>query len=141
MLANVGAIFPRQDVIDHRLIEEVRSGTTHYSGTKGPTYDRPGPNFPGIIDSQTDVKDAPDSPNSPWPDYRTQNVPTDSDHDGMPDDWEKRAGLNPNDPSDANGDRDGDGYANLEEYLGWLVGEFPDPEKTPRKVSSAQKTP
>ena len=45
----------------------------------------------------------------------------------MPDDWEKRCGLNPNDPSDANADRDGDGYTNLEEYLGWLVGEFPDP--------------
>jgi len=49
----------------------------------------------------------------------------DSDKDGMPDVWEKNHGLDPNDPSDGNADRDGDGYTNLEEYLGWLVGEFP----------------
>src|SRR5205085_2650815 len=67
VLANVGATYPRPDVIDRRLLEEVRSGTTHYTGAKGPTYDRPGPNFPGIIDSQTDVKDAAGSPNFPWP--------------------------------------------------------------------------
>jgi hypothetical protein len=42
----------------------------------------------------------------------------------MPNDWEKRAGLNPADARDGNSDRNGDGYTNLEEYLGWLVGEF-----------------
>jgi hypothetical protein len=43
--------------------------------------------------------------------------PLDSDGDGMPDDWEKRFALNPNDPSDGAQDKDGDGYTNLEEYL------------------------
>ncbi len=47
----------------------------------------------------------------------------DSDHDGIPDDWEKSHGLNPNDASDANQDLNGDGYTNLEKYLNWLVGE------------------
>ena len=42
------------------------------------------------------------SPNFPWPEYKTYNVPTDTDHDGIPDDWERRAGLDPNDPNDAN---------------------------------------
>jgi hypothetical protein len=127
VLGDVGAMFPKQDAIDRRIIEEVRSGTTHYSGTKGPTYgDRPGPNCAGIIDEPTDDKDAEGSPNFPWPEYRTYNVPIDSDHDGMPDDWEKSHGLNLNNPSDANGDRDGDGYTNLEEYLGALAGEFPN---------------
>jgi hypothetical protein len=125
VLADVGATFPRQDAIDRRIIEEVRTGTTHYSGTKGPSYgDRPSPNYAGIIDEPTDDKDAEGSPNFPWPEYRTYDVPIDTDHDGMPDDWEKSHGLNPNDPSDANGDRDGDGYTNLEEYLAGLVGEF-----------------
>ena len=35
----------------------------------------------------------------------------------MPDAWELAHGLNPNDPSDAAGDLDGDGKTNLEEYL------------------------
>ncbi len=43
-------------------------------------------------------------------------VALDSDGDGMPDDWEKRFGLNPDDAGDANLDRDGDGFTNLEEY-------------------------
>lgn len=30
---------------------------------------------------------------------------------------------------DGSADWDGDGYTNLEEYLGWLVGEFPDPKR------------
>jgi hypothetical protein len=129
VLANVGATYPRQDVIDRRVIEEVRTGTVHYTGSKGPTFVPPRKNYPGIIDTQDDVKDAVDSPVAPWPLYRTANVPVDSDHDGMPDEWEKMVGLDPNDPSDANADRDGDGYTNLEEYLGYLVGEFPAPAR------------
>src|SRR5262249_52478807 len=41
----------------------------------------------------------------------------DLDHDGMPDWWETRFGLNPNDPTDAPLDADGDGATNLQEYL------------------------
>ena len=41
----------------------------------------------------------------------------DADKDGLPDSWEQRYGLNPNDPSDAEKDKDGDGFTNLEEYL------------------------
>ncbi|MEJ2406167.1 MAG: FG-GAP-like repeat-containing protein [Candidatus Thiodiazotropha sp.] len=45
----------------------------------------------------------------------TENL--DIDDDGMPNDWELAHGLDPFDPQDANGDRDGDGKTNLEEYL------------------------
>lgn len=41
----------------------------------------------------------------------------DSDGDGIPDEVERKHGLNPNDPDDALGDLDGDGFSNLEEYL------------------------
>ena len=41
----------------------------------------------------------------------------DTDGDGMPDEWERKYGLNPFDPSDATQDMDGDGFTNLEEYL------------------------
>ncbi|MCI0533904.1 MAG: hypothetical protein L0Z50_01610, partial [Verrucomicrobiales bacterium] len=40
----------------------------------------------------------------------------DTDHDGMPDAWETARGLDPN-IADNNGDADGDGYTNLEEFL------------------------
>lgn len=42
----------------------------------------------------------------------------DIDGDGMPNDWELANGFDPLDPNDANGDADGDGLTNLEEYLG-----------------------
>jgi hypothetical protein len=41
---------------------------------------------------------------------------TDTDHDGMPDDWETAHGLQPT-IADGNADPDADGYTNLEEYL------------------------
>ena len=41
----------------------------------------------------------------------------DSDNDGMPDEWEKRFGLDPNDPTDAAKDCNGDGYTNIEKYI------------------------
>ena len=125
VLANVGANFPKQDVVDLHIIKDVRDGTAEFIGTKGPTYgDRPSPNFAGIIDEPTDDKSALGSPKFPWPDYQTYNVPVDSDHDGIPDDWETAHGLNPNDPADANKDLNGDGYTNLEKYLNSLVGEY-----------------
>lgn len=43
-------------------------------------------------------------------------VEYDSDHDGMPNDWEERYGFNPKDASDATADADGDGFTNLEEF-------------------------
>lgn len=42
-------------------------------------------------------------------------VELDADGDGLFDEWEKKYGLNPNDPGDADGDLDGDGFTNIEE--------------------------
>ena len=42
---------------------------------------------------------------------------TDSDNDGIQDNYEIAHGLNPNDPADAAQDKDGDGLSNLQEFL------------------------
>ena len=49
----------------------------------------------------------------------------DLDRDGVPDSWERAKGLNPEDPNDGIGDRDDDGYTNLEEYINSLVPVVP----------------
>ena len=49
------------------------------------------------------------------------SAPADQDRDGMADAWEQARGLDPTDAADRNGDDDGDGYTNLEEYLSSLV--------------------
>lgn len=54
----------------------------------------------------------------------------DSDHDGIPDDWESAQGLNPDDPADAGLDGDGDGHTNLEEY--WAGTDPNDPQSVLR---------
>jgi hypothetical protein len=45
-----------------------------------------------------------------------ESVNADSDGDGMPDEWERKYDLNPQDPADAELDSDEDGFTNLQEY-------------------------
>ncbi len=45
----------------------------------------------------------------------------DTDQDGMPDTWERKLRLNPNDPADGNKDHNNDGFTNLEEYINSLT--------------------
>jgi len=91
ILASCGANLPERDAVDARIVEEVRTG-------KGK-----------LIDSQKEV--------GGWPELKSAPAPEDTDLDGMPNAWETRHGLNRDDPSDAAGDEDGDGYTNIEEYL------------------------
>ncbi len=105
VLAAAGAVLPKRDAVDCRIIEEVRTGTAAYG-----SFPRAGA---GIIDSQDEV--------GGWPELKTYDVPVDNDHDGMADDWELSVGLNPNAADDQKQDRDGDGYTNLEEYLVFIV--------------------
>ena len=94
-----GATLPRRDPVDVRIVEEVRSGTVTYTEGKG------------II---TDIKQV-----GGYPEYK--GVPyKDTDGDGMPDEWEIKHELNPNDASDAAKDANGDGYTNIEKYLNGL---------------------
>ena len=43
-------------------------------------------------------------------------IEVDTDHDGLPNEWEEQYGFNSNDPKDASADSDGDGFTNLEEF-------------------------
>ncbi len=110
VLQQAGATLPKRDVIDARIVEEVRNG---YAAYEGRTY-KENQSMPdtslksGMIDSQADV--------GGWPELKSTAAPTDTDHDGMPDEWEDRHGLNHNDAADRNGVA-ADGYTMLEKYL------------------------
>ena len=109
VLTHAGASLPRRDAVDARIISEVSSGTATYGGKGFEAKHLQENGTPsGIIDSQEDV--------GGWPMLNSLPAPKDTDHDGMPDEWERQNGLNPNDPSDRNGIT-ADGYTNLEVYL------------------------
>lgn len=106
VLSHVGASLVR-DEVDERIINDTRTGTYTEEGSKGSTG--------GIIDSQNDV--------GGWPEYRSGEPWTDTDGDGIPDDWEDRFGLvktNPADGKETTLDPTGR-YTNLELWLHWLV--------------------
>ncbi len=110
VLDSVGAILPKRDPVDQRIIEDVRTGTATYEGATYAQVNSTGISHPsGIIDSPDDV--------GGYPDYQSTTPPTDSDHDGMPDDWETQNELDPQDPSDGNDYSINDEYTNLEVYL------------------------
>ena len=110
VLAYVGASLYR-DEIDARYMEEAKTGTATYKGSIT--------NSPGIIDKVADVNGYTEA------NFGTGSRPADfdTDKDGIPDEWEKANGLNPNDASDALAyslDKKGY-YKNIEVYANSLV--------------------
>ena len=93
----------QRDSYDDTMVNDVREGKATYTG-KG--------NTTGFINSQDDC--------GGWPALDSTAAPTDTDGDGMPDEWEIANGLNPNDPNDG-AVVCADGYTNLEHYLNSLV--------------------
>jgi len=110
-----------RDSIDTRIVNEVRNGTASYSGSRSSDAAK----FPGLIDSQEDVK--PDGAVSAWPDLSFAGSMVsfiDSDGDGMPDTWETTHNLDPYDKSDGNQIKvSKERYTNLENYINSLVKE------------------
>jgi pectate lyase len=115
VLEDVGATLPTRDAVDVRVMEMVKTGK--------PTFGN------GIITTVDDI--------GGYPEYKGGPADPDSDHDGMPDAWEKKHGLNPSDASDASLDKDGDGYTNVEEYLnGTDPTKFVDYSKAENNVNT-----
>ena len=110
VLAYVGAFLYR-DEIDARYMEEAKTGTATYKGSITQS--------PGIIDKVSDVNGYTED------NFGTGTRPADfdTDKDGIPDEWEKANGLNPNDASDAlTYSLDEKGYyTNIEVYANSLV--------------------
>ena len=115
VLEKAGAISPKRDAIDERIIKEVSGGYATYEGKSYKNEHKVADpeKVTGIIDTQNDV--------GGWPELKSTAAPKDTDHDGMPDAWEMDMKFNPNDASDGAKDHNGDGYTNVEEYLNGLV--------------------
>ncbi|KJD40196.1 pectinesterase family protein [Paenibacillus polymyxa] len=106
VLAGSGATLPRRDAVDARIMNDVKNGTGAFINS---------PREAGWI----------------YDDYSvTTTELTDSDHDGIPDEWERAHGLDPNNADDRNGQElagTGEyahfakGYTNLEVYLNDLI--------------------
>jgi hypothetical protein len=111
VLERAGAPLPRRDAVDERILASV--------------HDRRGK----IILDPWDV--------GGWPRLASGTPPLDTDRDGMPDAWENRLGLDPQDPADRNGDVTGNGYTNLEDYLNELAGDIRLPQ--PRDSASLEE--
>lgn len=87
-----GATLPKRDTVDKRVIKDVINNTGSVPLTLA---DIPGEAFP-LLNSLP--------------------APNDNDHDGMPDEWEIRKGLDPKNAADRNNVA-ADGYTMLEKYI------------------------
>jgi hypothetical protein len=144
VLSNAGATIPCRDIVDQRICEEVRTGQAYYvkdyekelnkiekktKVAQNPYGDMWGlheksKNDEGLfkyrrLDKDSYKQGVITDPRQMggYPEYKAWEPYVDTDGDGMPDEWEKQYGLNPNDPTDAQKDCNGDGYTNIEKYI------------------------
>jgi len=120
VLENAGATLPKRDAVDNRIAEQVRTGKIAFKeGVKLPSTQFEHRRLPidsykkGIITDVNQVGGYPEYKGAPY---------KDNDADGIPDDWEKKNGLNPANAGDAiQITKNKSGYTNIEEYLNSVV--------------------
>jgi hypothetical protein len=122
VLASAGAVRPKRDAVDERVVEMVRTGTV----TAKPDEEDLAAKLravgyrDNVIESVTEMSKKGIIANidqvGGYPEYKGEPY-ADADSDGMPDDWETKHGLDRDDANDAAGDLNGDGYTNIEEFL------------------------
>jgi pectate lyase len=105
VLSYVGASFKR-DTLDERIINDVKNRTGRFIDVQG--------GFPHGTEYEVTV--------NAWPALKQLPAPADSDKDGIPDDWEKKKGLNPADANDASKVSLHKFYSNIEVYINELTG-------------------
>jgi len=108
VLKNAGAVLPKRDTLDERIVNEVKTRTGRMIDVQG--------GYPHGTDYEQTI--------SAWPKLNSAPAPKDSDKDGMPDDWEAKNGLNPNDASDASTLKLHKSYTNIEVYINSLVNKI-----------------
>jgi hypothetical protein len=104
VLKSAGASFKR-DTLDERIINDVKNRTGFIIDVQG--------RYPHHSPFEMTV--------TAWPDLKSLPASADSDKDGMPDEWEKKNGLNANDASDAAKISLDKFYTNIEVYINSLL--------------------
>ena len=135
VLQNAGATMPCRDIVDQRIMEEVRTGVAYYVDKyEKKVKDNPYGDMWGLhpksqneqgyfkyrrLQNDSYKQGIITDPRQMggYPEYKAWEPYVDSDGDGMPDEWERANGLNPNDATDAVKDCNGDGYTNIEKYI------------------------
>ena len=91
--------------MDERIINDVKNGTGGFINVQG--------GYPHGTAYELTV--------NAWPALRSMAAPVDTDKDGMPDDWEKKHGLDPINAADASANKISKSYTNIEVYLNSLI--------------------
>ncbi|MFN8307025.1 MAG: pectate lyase [Ferruginibacter sp.] len=99
-----GASF-RRDTMDSRIINDVKNRTGNFVDVQG--------GFPHGTEYERTV--------NAWPALQSLPAPADADKDGMPDEWERKNKLNPQDPNDASVVSLHSYFTNLEVYINGLA--------------------
>lgn len=137
VLASAGAVRPKRDAVDERVVEMVRTGTVAVQpvdetlkadlrvvGYRDNVIESIiAMSKKGIIANIDQVGGYPKYEGEPY---------ADADCDGMPDAWETAHGLDPKNAADAAADANGDGYTNIEEFLNG---------RDPREAAQAWQAP
>ncbi len=104
VLRNVGASF-RRDTLDARVINDVKNRTGKFIDVQG-----------GFAHGT-----AYDLTVNAWPALKSANALTDTDQDGIPDEFEKKNRLDASNASDAAQQAPGSHYTNLEIYINSIL--------------------
>lgn len=105
VLQYAGCSLPARDTLDMRILQNVLERKGNFIDVQG--------GFPHGTEYEKTV--------NAWPALKTVPAPADQDKDGIPDQWEKKNGLNPTDPTDAVNIKLHKFYSNIEVYLNSLV--------------------
>jgi len=104
VLKSVGASF-RRDTLDERIIHDVKNRTGRFIDVQG--------GYPHGTAYELTL--------NAWPTLRSLKAPMDTDKDGLPDEWEKKRGLDPNDAADASEYKLDKNYTSIEVYINGLI--------------------